>query len=476
MRKSELQGLEVKEVSLVDKAANKRKFLLTKNEGDQEMQEVFKELLETEAIGESKLKAIIKCLSPEAGQAVTGALRLLQGFSDEIPMDVFTGLMKLCCDGMGEGHGEMGDGDYMDGEGGEMGEGDAVSSACKPKKPATMKKAAEQVEKTEEKAEKAEVIEKAVIPFQNLPLGDRNAPWDGTAAYKRVQTWATGTGADAAIDFNKFRKAFLYVGEEPTNLTSYKFQIGDIVDGEMKAMPRGIFAAAAALMGARQGPGAQLTVDEAAQTGMKAVLTRYYDKMAKEFEDEGIVAPWKQKEAEKSKTTKQEAKDNMEKVEKVDIFKADGTIDMEAVPAEMKESVEKLFKQMTDAQALIKKAEDDKLTAEYIEKAKALKNIAQKPEEFGIILKQITQAAPEQAKTLYEILKAADASLSKAGLFAEIGTSGNGEATTAWGKIEKSAEAMATKEKITKAEAVSRIMEENPQLYNDYLNEQKGAK
>jgi hypothetical protein len=378
-------------------------------------------------------------------------------------MDVFTGLMKLCCDGMGEGHGDMGEGDDM-GEGGDMGEGDEVSSACKPKRPATMKKAAEQ-------------IEKAVVPFQNLPLGDRNAQWDGTAAYKRVQEFSTtGTGEDAAIDFNKFRKAFLYAGDPADNLTSYKFQIGDIVDGEMKAMPRGIFTAAAALMGARQGPGAQLTVDQAAQDGMKSQLGRYYDKMAKEFEDESIVAPWNQQKAEKSNTKKSEVTDKMDKVEKVDIFKADGTIDMEAVPAEMKESVEKLFKQMTDAQALIKKADEDRLTAEYIEKAKALKNISQKPEEFGVILKQITQAAPEQAKVLYEVLKAADASLGKAGLFAEIGTSGNGEATTAWGKIEKSAEVMAAKDKITKAEAISKILEENPALYTDFLNEQKGAK
>lgn len=326
MRKSELQGLEVKEVSLVDRAANKRKFLMLKNAGgDQGMHDIVKELLETEAIDEGKLKEITKCLSPEAEQAAIGALRLLQGFSDEIPMDVYTGLMKLCCDGMGD----MGEGDGMDED---IGEGDAVSAACKTKKPAAMEKADEQIDKA----------------------------------------------VDAPLD-----------------------------------------------------------------------------------------------QEQQSKTMKQEGTGKMEKV---DIFKSDGTINMEAVPEEMKESVEKLFKQMTDAQAMVKKAEDDKLTAEYIEKAKELKNIAQKPEEFGVILKQISQAAPEQAKVLYEILKAADVSLGKAGLFAEIGSTGGGEPATAWDKIEKSAEAMAAKEKITKAEAVSKILDENPALYNDYLNEKKGAK
>lgn len=444
MRKSELKGLEVKEVSLVDRAANKRKFLMTKSERGENMHEVFKELLETEAIGEPKLAEVIKCLSPEAQQAVTGALRLLQGFSDEIPMDVFASLMGLCAgDEMGEAEVEM------------------ILNACKTRKSEDGKKDGA-----------AEPIEKAVTPFGNLPLADRNMPWDGTAAEKRVREAAmkgSGEGKDA-MDWAMYRKAFLYTGEDPENFTDYKFQIGDIVDGEMKAVPRGIFAAAAALQGARMGPGQSLTVDKAAQDGMKSVLTRYYDKMAKEFEDDSIMAPWAEKQ-EKSESIKKEAKT----VDKVNIFKADGTIDMEAVPEEMKDSVEKLFKQMTDAQELIKKAEDEKVTREYVAKAAEYKNLAVKPEEFGLTLKALATAAPAEYTKLEAVLKAADAALTKGGLFAEIGTSGGGEQATAWGKIEKAAEARAAKENITKAEAVSKILDENPALYNEYLTE-KGAK
>jgi hypothetical protein len=56
----------------------------------------------------------------------------------------------------------------------------------------------------------------------------------------------------------------------------------------LMAMPRGIFAAAGALQGARE----PLKIPEADIEKAKAHAGRYYDKMRDEFDDASIIAPW----------------------------------------------------------------------------------------------------------------------------------------------------------------------------------------
>ncbi len=106
-----------------------------------------------------------------------------------------------------------------------------------------------------------------------LPLADADSAWDAGEANQRVQTWAKGE--DEEIDMAKYRRAFLWVDGDGENLTDYKFPVGDIVDGTLKAVPRAIYAAAARI---NQAQG----VDRDA---VKARLAAYYEKM-------GEKAPW----------------------------------------------------------------------------------------------------------------------------------------------------------------------------------------
>ena len=116
-----------------------------------------------------------------------------------------------------------------------------------------------------------------------LPLAARDRAWDATAAEGQVRTWAGATEAPNA----KYRQAFFWYDEAaPDNFTSYKLGFADVVDGELQAIPRGIFAVAAVLSGARGG--ADIT-DIAA---VKARVAAYYTRMAKEFADDTIVVPW----------------------------------------------------------------------------------------------------------------------------------------------------------------------------------------
>ena len=120
----------------------------------------------------------------------------------------------------------------------------------------------------------------------DLPLADRDRPWDAAAANKRVQDYAGG--ADN-LDFAKYEKAFFYVDAENKELLeSYKLQFADIIDGELTAIPRGIFAVAAVLQGGRGG----VDIPQADQDAIKSKVSAYYDRMASEFDDDSIKAPF----------------------------------------------------------------------------------------------------------------------------------------------------------------------------------------
>ena len=118
----------------------------------------------------------------------------------------------------------------------------------------------------------------AVTTFHDLPLADRDRSWDGDAAEKRVRRWA---GAEDEPN-QKYRDAHLwYDADNQDNFTAYKMLIADVVDGRLKAVPRGIMAAANVLQGARGG----VDIPQSDQERAKNHLARYYKKM-------DDTAPW----------------------------------------------------------------------------------------------------------------------------------------------------------------------------------------
>jgi hypothetical protein len=114
-----------------------------------------------------------------------------------------------------------------------------------------------------------------VTRFQDLPLTERERPWRGGEAEKRVRRWAGAEDEPNA----KYRDAHLwYDGDAPQNFTSYKLLIADVVDGRLKAVPRGIIAAAGVLEGARGG----VDIPEEDAKRARNHLGRYYAKMGDE--------------------------------------------------------------------------------------------------------------------------------------------------------------------------------------------------
>tara|TARA_Y100001938_G_scaffold142086_1_gene212794 strand:- start:1912 stop:3279 length:1368 start_codon:yes stop_codon:yes gene_type:complete len=90
---------------------------------------------------------------------------------------------------------------------------------------------------------------KDVPPVQDLPIDD--GEWDGDAARKRLQDWAA---EGDAVDFERYELGFAYFDEEAMGtFAAYKLPHHDVVDGKLVTSRRGVFAAMAALMGARGG-------------------------------------------------------------------------------------------------------------------------------------------------------------------------------------------------------------------------------
>lgn len=118
----------------------------------------------------------------------------------------------------------------------------------------------------------------SVTTFQDLPLADRDRKWDGGAAEKRVRKWA-----DAQDGPNqKYRNAHVwYDADKKDKFTGYKLLIADIIDGNLKVVPRGVMAAGAIMDGARGG----IDVPKSDVDRIKGHLAKYYKKM-------GESPPW----------------------------------------------------------------------------------------------------------------------------------------------------------------------------------------
>jgi hypothetical protein len=112
----------------------------------------------------------------------------------------------------------------------------------------------------------------AVTPFQDLELADEDREWDSSAAEKRVRKWA---GAKEQPN-EKYRNAHVwYDADNWDNFTAYKLPIADVVDGQLKAVPRAVIAAGAVIQGARGG--ADIPTKE--HDRIRSHLGKYYKKM-----------------------------------------------------------------------------------------------------------------------------------------------------------------------------------------------------
>lgn len=88
-------------------------------------------------------------------------------------------------------------------------------------------------------------IDKSAM-VDDLPPVGRERSFNRDDALARVRRWAStdGSGDKDTIDFSKFGRAFLALVGPPTNISSFRLLVADVIDGRLVAVP-------AALRGAR---------------------------------------------------------------------------------------------------------------------------------------------------------------------------------------------------------------------------------
>lgn len=127
--------------------------------------------------------------------------------------------------------------------------------------------------------------------WDTVPVADNDPKWDGPGAAKRVAAWAGIDQADApASAWDKYARAFLWQDPDadPETVGAYKLGVADIVDGELRLIPRGVYAVAGVLNGARGGA----DIPAADQDALKKVVSGLYGRIAKAMGDDTIEAPF----------------------------------------------------------------------------------------------------------------------------------------------------------------------------------------
>ncbi|NLI59428.1 MAG: hypothetical protein GX387_13150 [Clostridium sp.] len=131
-------------------------------------------------------------------------------------------------------------------------------------------------------------------------------------------------------------------------------------------------------------------------------------------------------------------------------------------------AVQKVFKslqaQKEAAEQVAKQLNEQKEEEEAIAKAKALKALPVEEDKLVQVVKGVSD-------DVYEILKSAAKVLEESDIFEEVGK-GKGDAGTvdAWSRIEKKAGEIAKRDGITVEKAIGVVINENPELYKEYLN------
>lgn len=111
---------------------------------------------------------------------------------------------------------------------------------------------------------------KSVVPYQDLQLADKDREWDAKEAIQRVKEFTKSEEAPTV----SYKSSFVqYDKDNDTTFAAYKLPIADVVDGKLRAVPKGIFEAANDIKNGASG------IPETDLPGVIRHIERYYAKM-----------------------------------------------------------------------------------------------------------------------------------------------------------------------------------------------------
>lgn len=171
---------------------------------------------------------------------------------------------------------------------------------------------------------------------------------------------------------------------------------------------------------------------------------------------------------------------------RVPVKKEDGTWDYSGVPDEAREFFETMVekadrteKDLAEAHEKLEKAAEDRRQSEAVQKAASYSHVAA-PDDLAPILKEISEKLdPETVTKLDEILENAQSRIEKGDLFTELGSRSTEDgpvSTSAYAEAVKKADELVEKsdKPLTQDMALAKVWENNPDLYAKYLSENPG--
>jgi len=151
--------------------------------------------------------------------------------------------------------------------------------------------------------------------------------------------------------------------------------------------------------------------------------------------------------------------------------------EQEAAIAKMAAEMAEVRKQLAAAEQVAKAERDARLTAEWVEVAKALPNLTADPKAFGPILKRAAEAlSAEDMAEIQRVLRAADEQVAKSALLEPIGQAGAEGGESATDRINKLASDLVADGKAKHYADALQMVSSNPAnraLAADYLAEQR---
>lgn len=398
---AELQDFNVMEVSLVPKAANRRKFLLLKTDehGGSTMADVGEVMdaickdmgLEEEAAAEGDVYAWLSSadLSDDEKKSIAASLSILKEYVDSVPDEVLAAMFKADR----ELEGETGGGDTGRELEGQTGGGDTGREL-----EGARDNPGQYDDKGEDNPENPEHLEKL------------QAVADSVGEIRGFLDTATGR-------FGPYVEGL----ENPAS------EVQDALDDMGEVRRR---------------------VDEVA--GLLGATIR-------DYRDE-------------TNPNQEEDKDMIAKS------------DLEGLPEDVKATVQALWKEHEEAlkksqelEDTLQKERDERLQKEFIDKAeKEFQHLPVKSDEFGLLLKSMAaKLDADEYKAMTELLGSVERTIEEGEILKERGSDGTLPAGGVMGKIEAMAKELVQKSdgKLTKEQAVSRVLSMDTKLYDEYINE-----
>ena len=162
------------------------------------------------------------------------------------------------------------------------------------------------------------------------------------------------------------------------------------------------------------------------------------------------------------------------------LLKADGTLNLDAIPESLRPAMQVLLKDGADTKAKLEKAEkdiakekEDKSKKEWLAKADEFKDLPGVDiEKLATTLSKLDAVDHEAAENMQKQLRADLELIEKGEVFTERGRRGAPAGGTAIERVNTMAHALVQKnDKMTEEDALTKVLADNPRLYDEYKKE-----